>query len=278
MTSRESAAPLAARPESSSAPCVYPSLRLHRRGCRSAGARLRRVEAWRASCERSCDTMVDEGEDTAINGSEGLVVEEETAQEIGGDPSIRRSSQSGPSTPFIQDTFSVFHLNPQGISRERKRAEFDALIQHVQQPSVVAITETWLSKSMTAVTLTGYTPVSRLDRRVGRPDRGGIAVFVRDDFRDKIVHIADSPIDERSWHIIHCDFGPVLLCVWYRQPARGETDSIRRFAVELDSYSQDSVADLQLGISMFTTSSGSPCPMEQIPKAANWNMSATNAV
>ena len=77
---------------------------------------------------------------------------------------------------------------------------------------------------MTAVTLTGYTPVSRLDRRVGRPDRGGIAVFVRDDFRDKIVHIADSPIDERSWHIIHCDFGPVLLCVWYRQPARGETD------------------------------------------------------
>ena len=52
--------------------------------------------------------MVDEGEDNAINGSEGLVVEEETAQEIGGDPSVRRSSQSGPSTLFIRTFFLYF--------------------------------------------------------------------------------------------------------------------------------------------------------------------------
>ena len=44
-------------------------------------------------------------------------------------------------------------------------------------------------------------PASRLDRRVGKLNRGGIAVFVRDDFQDKIVYIGDPPIDERSLHI-----------------------------------------------------------------------------
>ena len=87
MTSRESAAPLAARPESSSAPCVYLSQRLHRRGRRSACVRLQRVEAWRARCERSSGNLFDEGDVNAINGSEGLVPEIENAQEIGGEPS-----------------------------------------------------------------------------------------------------------------------------------------------------------------------------------------------
>ena len=92
--------------------------------------------------------------------------------------------------------------------------------------------------------LSGYTPVSRLDRRVGQPHRGGIAVFVRDDFRDKVVHIGDSPMDERSSHIVHCDFGPVLFSVCYRPPIRGEIESIRRFAIELDTYSQNTIAVL----------------------------------
>ena len=63
---------------------------------------------------------------------------------------------------------------------------------------MVAITETWLAKSTTALTLSGYTPVPRLDTRMGRPDKGGIAVFVTDDFRHKIGHIGDYLIDKRS--------------------------------------------------------------------------------
>ena len=82
---------------------------------------------------------------------------------------------------------------------------------------------------------------------MGQPHRGGIAVFVRDDFRDKVVHKGDSPIDERSWHIVHCDFGPVLFCVCYRPPIRGEIESIRRFAIELDTYSQNTIAVLAVG-------------------------------
>ena len=39
----------------------------------------------------------------------------------------------------------------------------------------------------------------------------------------------------------------MLLCVWYRPPVRGEIESIRRFAAELDLYMQDSVAVLAVG-------------------------------
>ena len=131
---------------------------------------------------------------------------------------------------------------------------------------MVAITETWVSKRTTALTLTGYTPVSRLDRRVGRPHRCGIVVFVWD----------DSPIDERSWHIVHCDFGPVLVCVWYSLPVRGEPDSIRRFTAELDSYSQDRVAVLAVGD--FNVHEVEWLRFFRWNQGASWNMSATNAV
>ncbi len=70
---------------------------------------------------------------------------------------------------------------------------------------------------------------------------------MRDDFRENVVHVGDSPVDERSWHIIHCDCGPVLLCVWYRPPNKGETDSIRRFESELETYARDTVATLAVG-------------------------------
>ena len=103
------------------------------------------------------------------------------------------------------------------------------IIHQIQQCSSVVIIETWLTPKTKELTFSGYSIASRLDRRVGNPGRGGIAVFVRDDIRDKVVHIGDSPVDERSWHIIHCDFGPVLLCVWYRPPRPREIDSILRF-------------------------------------------------
>ena len=70
---------------------------------------------------------------------------------------------------------------------------------------------------------------------------------MRDDFRENVVHVGDSPVDERSWHIVHCDCGPVLLCVWYRPPNRGETDSIRRFESEFDAYSVNTVSAMIVG-------------------------------
>ena len=152
-----------------------------------------------------------------------------------------------PPVASIDTHFSMFHLNPQGINTEAKRALFDALLQHLQQPTIAGITETWLTKRTDILTFTGYKRVSRLDRRIGRADRGGIALFVRDDFCDNVVHIGDSPVDERSWHIVHCDHGPVLLCLWYRRPCPNEIASIHRFDEELARYSRDTVGTIIMG-------------------------------
>lgn len=109
------------------------------------------------------------------------------------------------------------------------------------------MTETWFSRGTSSITLSGYKQVSRVDRRVGRPVRGGIALFVRDSFAQNVVHIGDYPVDERSRHIIHCVCGPVLLCLWYRSPNRNEVQSIQRFEHELEMYSRDTVATIAMG-------------------------------
>ena len=71
----------------------------------------------------------------------------------------------------IDTHFSMFHLNPQGINTEAKRALFDALLQHLQQPTIAGITETWLTSMTDILTFTGCKRVSRLDRRIGRAGR-----------------------------------------------------------------------------------------------------------
>ena len=63
--------------------------------------------------------------------------------------------------------------------------------------------------------LISYHMVSKLDRRAGlRLDREGIAVFARNGFELAIVHVENSIVDERSWHIVHADCGPILPGVW----------------------------------------------------------------
>ena len=62
-----------------------------------------------------------------------------------------------------------------------------------------------------------------------------------------IVHVEDSKHDERSWHIIHADCGPILLGVWYRRPCQREIASIRHFDEEFQVHSQDSIASIVVG-------------------------------
>ena len=92
---------------------------------------------------------------------------------------------------------------------------------------LVGITETWLDESVSTPSLAGYTLISRLDRRDGRQG-GGVMLFARSDAAHTVVHIADSLESERSWHIFHSDTGPVSICLWYRPPRFGETDSSQR--------------------------------------------------
>ena len=147
-----------------------------------------------------------------------------------------------PIPPSIDDYFSVFHLNPKGIDTAAKFAAFDALVHDLDCPTLAAATETWLARDADFLTLSGYVRVSRLDRRVGRHGRGGIAFWVLESFAANIVNIGDSPTDERSWHVIHCDCGSVLFCLWYRPPNAGDIASILGFDQEFDTYSVDTTA------------------------------------
>ena len=149
----------------------------------------------------------------------------------------------------VSSSYTFFHLNSRGLRCPPENlARVNALLGLVGTPDFVAITETWLDRGTERCDLAGYHRVSRLDRRQGiRSDRGGIAFFAREGLQDSIVHIADSEADERSWHVVHADAGPILVCVWYRPPSPGETESIRRFEAEYAMYNAGAVNFLAVG-------------------------------
>ena len=95
-------------------------------------------------------------------------------------------------------------FNPQGMRDAIAIGKVDAPVANAGRPSLVAITESWLDKTVGHANLTGYHCVARLDGRQGiRTELGGIALFVRNGFHNSVVHIADSDLDERSWFVIH---------------------------------------------------------------------------
>ena len=147
----------------------------------------------------------------------------------------------------VKTHFTVFHLNVQGLS-DANLALFDTLLQEIGRPTYVAVTETFLDRTVESICISGYHLISRLDRREGiRLDRGGVALFARDGFELSIVHIGNSEKDERSWHIIHADSGPMLLGVWYRRPQYNEIAPIQRLDHELLRYSSDCIATILVG-------------------------------
>ena len=91
----------------------------------------------------------------------------------------------------------------------------------------------WSLFAIKELSLCGYTLVSRLDRRDGRK-QGGIALFASPKLADctTLLEHASDDTHERSWHVLQGDFGPVLLCVWYRPPTSGEVLSISAFEAE----------------------------------------------
>ena len=99
-------------------------------------------------------------------------------------------------------------------------------------PALVALTETFLDKSVGTVPSTGYTEVGRKDRNTFG---GGIMLYAKDTVAHNVTHLADSTF-ERQWFILHTNHGPFTLCVWYRPPAYAETLSIEAFNTEMALY------------------------------------------
>ena len=98
---------------------------------------------------------------------------------------------------------------------------------------------------MQTILLEGYPVVSRLDRR-DNSGWGGIALFAKIGYEQCIVHVGDSDVTERSWHILHTDRGPMAVALWYRRPDPGEVASIKALDLELQRFAADTVGTILL--------------------------------
>ena len=113
---------------------------------------------------------------------------------------------------------------------------------------ILALNETWLDTSVAKVDLPGYQLVSRRDRptsNVCKVNHGGISVYTRIG-TVLVIHLEDSTVAERSWHIIRTDVGGVLFANWYRA-AGSPHNHIDSFNSELERLSVGLVGSLVVG-------------------------------
>ena len=152
--------------------------------------------------------------------------------------------RSSPSPSNLSD-FSIDHVNIRGFYS--KKVEREAYLQiSDRKPHAVALNETFLDQSIDTITLSGYQLVSRLNRRDGS-GWGGIALFVLAEVAPYITFLEHSAMDERSWHVIHSDVGPVLLGIWYRPPRPGEVQSIERLSAEWSGLTINHIGSFIIG-------------------------------
>ena len=156
-----------------------------------------------------------------------------------------RSEAGGPSPLHLDfEHFTFEHLNIRGFLG--KRAELEGHLNLVENPpQLLALNETFLDKSIESVAISGYSLISRRDRRDGCG--GGIALFALSEIAENITLLEHSERHERSWHILHADIGPVLFCIWYRPPCAGETASIASFISEWNRLVGDFVGTIVVG-------------------------------
>ena len=142
-------------------------------------------------------------------------------------------------TPSAADALSFLHANVR--SYRYKVAELTRIVERSNFPTYVAFTETWLDKSFESIKLPGYVEVSRRDR--GTSAHGGVILFAKAGFENTIVHLGNSAVAERSWHVVHSNCGPLLLGVWYRRPCHAEVVSIESLDREIQEYGRDTWAE-----------------------------------
>ena len=157
-----------------------------------------------------------------------------------GDPCNSGSAAAVQSSPI-----TISHANIRGYISHR--AELEARLRAMAvPPTLVCLNETFLGRSIKSIKLSGYSSLSRLDRRTGQKG-GGIAVLILDESAAYCISLGRSDTYERSWHRIHTDHGPVLLCVWYRPPRVGEVASIMAMRTELDEHAPQCIATIVVG-------------------------------
>ena len=225
---------------------IFPPRRNHR-GCRSEEALRRRRCLFHGVCEIS---GTDQGEISHDEELPGEYVERSPNGDASGESEPASADSSTPaavvreSTPqtAVASGFTFLNANVRAI--RRKSAEITRMIERCDHPTFVVFTETWLDKSLEEFRLPGYVEVSRRDRG---SRSGGVMVFAKVGFEHAIVHVGDSSVAERSWHIIHSNRGPILFGAWYRPPTHGETVSIESLDEEISKFGGETLGTILLG-------------------------------
>ena len=149
--------------------------------------------------------------------------------------------------------FSVLHINLRGW-----RSHVDELAVYCSsfsvKPTLVAVNETFLNKSVDA-SLPGYCVVGRRDRDSSNincfvdnlQSWGGIVSFISEEYKGAAVEVLESSTAERLWIVLHCDMGPLLLCIWYRPPAPSDISSISTLETEFVSLHKDVIGTVIIG-------------------------------
>ena len=136
-------------------------------------------------------------------------------------------TQSG--APWLfGDAAQILHYNIRGwVSHS---AELTAVLRSLPAlPTIVVLTETWLTDAFEEPTLEGYNLVARRDR-VGQMG-GGVIMFAEKSRSPCVCMLECSVENEVIWAVLHSNQGPYLLCAWYRSPGSG-TQNIADLQVE----------------------------------------------
>ena len=212
------------------------------RGPRSVLASLRRAVA------RHCRSLPDPA--PGESGALGSVVCSNSNPQLNSSISNKHANSSNNSLSTSQFSSSlkvgtqdlkIYMQNVRSL-----RAHKAELMHHLErlQPHIVLIQETWLDSASEEIILEGFHKVSRRDRAPS-PNRGGIAAYARQDFKN-MVHIEDSDSDERSWHFISLDAEVLLLANWYRSPS-SEDNELLSFREELSKHAPDATGLIIVG-------------------------------
>ena len=207
------------------APCEYK--RTRRRGPRSSLANLRRA------LPKRCRALpgVASGESEALTPVVTSIFQPQLNSSINSGPSPNLNSNAifkkGSAT---KKEISIFVLNIQCLQAHLVELEYHL---DMHKPHIVLLQETWLDASTESVTIANYNVVSRRDRSE-RANRGGVLTLARSDF-NRLAHIENSTLEERSWHYLHMDSEILLLGNWYR-PGATEHDAYAALQEEMGTH------------------------------------------
>ena len=147
----------------------------------------------------------------------------------------------------------MLHVNIRGWrSHCDELSAYLNLLEH--KPTLVAINESFVNRSVLVV-LPGYVLVGRRDRHCSDVNPhidnlqswGGILLFVAQEYDGAVVQVLESDTAERLWFILHCDVGPILVCIWYRPPAPSDISSISTLDSELSQLRNDVIGTAIIG-------------------------------